>query len=266
MKKILFVISMLLFGMGQGLASYATTQGVVIDESESNMGIVKISYLGESKKALKVLIVKGQQRYNYQLNAEGRMESYPLQMGDGAYMVGILENVKDNTYAFIENKRVEVKMNSSDSVFLASIQEIKWDTQSEAVKKSLQLIGLETSSDKRFDVVYNYLVKNLSYDYAKIPTLKSGYIPDVDQTLSIKKGICYDYSALLAAMIRSQGIPTKLVKGYTKNTDVFHAWNEVKIKDEWWLIDTTIDSISLKKKIQVKQLKDATDYKKVSEY
>ena len=239
---------------------------LTIDTSQTAKGIVRIAYSASDKKPAKVLIVKGQQRYTYQLNGEGRLETYPLQMGDGQYSVGILENVKGNTYAFVENKKVEVQLDNPDVVYLASIQEIDWEIGSEAVKKSLQLIGKEPSEDKRFDLVYDYLVKNLSYDYSKISSLKAGYLPDVDQTLSIQKGICYDYSALLAAMVRSQGIPTKLVKGYTKNTDVFHAWNEVKINGEWWIIDTTIDSISLKKKIKIEKVKNTIDYKKVSEY
>lgn len=258
----LLILAMARFGSA---AAFGETK-LTIDTSQTAKGIVRIAYATADKQPAKVLIVKDQQRYTYQLNGEGRVETYPLQMGDGQYSIGVLENVKGNTYAFVENKKLDVKLDNPDAVFLASIQEVNWDIGSDAVKKSLQLIGKEGAQDKRFDLVYDYLVKNLSYDYAKIPSLKAGYLPDVDQTLSIKKGICYDYSALLAAMIRSQGIPTKLVKGYTKNTDVFHAWNEVKINGEWWIIDTTIDSISLKQKVRIEKVKHAADYKKVSEY
>ena len=192
-------------------AAFAENQ-LSIDARQSANGIVQLRYISKDKQPAKVLIVKGDARYTYQLNGEGRVESYPLQMGDGTYSIGVLEKVKGNTYAFLENKKIEVTLNNSDVVFLASIQEVNWEIGSEAVKKSLQLIGNESVEDKQFDLVYNYLVNNLSYDYAKVSTLASGYLPDVDHTLSIKKGICYDYSALLAAMFRSQGIPTKLVK------------------------------------------------------
>ena len=39
-------------------------------------------------------------------------------------------------------------------------------------------------------------------------------LPSVDETLKTKKGICFDYAALMTAMLRSQGIPTKLEIGY----------------------------------------------------
>ncbi len=262
-------LCMLIFGasmMGLFQSAAFAVSGLTIDVHDTAKGLVHISYNTSDKAPAKVLITKGKERYTYQLNGEGRVETYPLQMGSGTYSIGVLEKVKGNTYAFVENRQVEVKLGSPDQVFLASIQEINWEFGSDAVRKSLQLIGKERVDEKRLDLVYNFLIENLSYDYAKVPTLKAGYLPDVDQTLSMKKGICYDYSALLAAMIRSQGIPTKLVKGYTKNTDVFHAWNEVKINGNWWVIDTTIDSISLKKKVHFERVKDAADYRKISEF
>jgi transglutaminase/protease-like cytokinesis protein 3 len=44
-------------------------------------------------------------------------------------------------------------------------------------------------------------------------------------------------------MLRSQGIPTKLIKGYTDKVDGYHAWNEVLIDRQWVVIDTTYDAI-----------------------
>lgn len=252
----------------QGCCITATfgAKDVKIDTHDVEKGIVHISCETSNQESVKVLITKGKERYTYELNGEGRAETYPLQMGNGTYHVGILEKIKGNTYAFVENKPIEVSMKRTDQVFLASMQEINWNSSSAAVQKSTQLIGKAHSEENQFDLVYAFLIKNLTYDYAKIATLKPGYLPDVDLTLSTQKGICYDYSALLAAMIRSQGIPTKLVKGYTKNTDVFHAWNEVKINGQWWIVDTTLDSISLKKKIHFERVKDAADYKKISEF
>ncbi len=62
---------------------------------------------------------------------------------------------------------------------------------------------------------------NVDYDYDKAQNIVdnnvTGYLPDPDETLSTKKGICYDYAALAAAMLRSQGIPTKLITGYVSS-------------------------------------------------
>ena len=58
-------------------------------------------------------------------------------------------------------------------------------------------------------------------------------LPVVDETLESKKGICFDYAALLAAMLRSQQIPTRLGTGNT--TIEYHAWVEVYIEGKGWI-------------------------------
>lgn len=54
------------------------------------------------------------------------------------------------------------------------------------------------------------MVDNVSYDNDKTYNLKqaTGYVPNPDKTLTSKKGICFDYASLGAAMLRSVGIPT----------------------------------------------------------
>ena len=62
-------------------------------------------------------------------------------------------------------------------------------------------------------------------------------VPDLDQILEIKKGICFDYAAMMTAMLRSQEVPCKLVVGYAGVA--YHAWISVyKEKDGW--IDNVI--------------------------
>ncbi|MBP5745533.1 MAG: transglutaminase domain-containing protein, partial [Lachnospiraceae bacterium] len=71
------------------------------------------------------------------------------------------------------------------------------------------------------------------YDYDKAENVESTYIPDVDNILNIKKGICFDYASLMASMLRSQGIPTRLEIGYAG--DAYHAWISTYIKDVGWV-------------------------------
>ena len=63
-----------------------------------------------------------------------------------------------------------------------------------------------------------------------------GYLPDLDELYETKKGICYDYASMLAAMLRAVGIPAKLVMGYVAPNNVYHAWNEVYIEGEGWVV------------------------------
>jgi len=36
-------------------------------------------------------------------------------------------------------------------------------------------------------------------------------------------------------MLRSVGVPAKMVKGYTTNFKEYHAWNEVYVNDKWYI-------------------------------
>ena len=62
-----------------------------------------------------------------------------------------------------------------------------------------------------------------------------GYIPSVDDTFLTNTGICFDYASLAAAMLRSCGIPTKVETGYISPSGIYHAWNEVYVKDSGWI-------------------------------
>ena len=49
------------------------------------------------------------------------------------------------------------------------------------------------------------------------------------------KGICFDYASLAAAMLRSQGIPAKVIFGYVSPNDLYHAWNVFYTKKTGWV-------------------------------
>ena len=72
--------------------------------------------------------------------------------------------------------------------------------------------------------VYDYMVKNIQYDTKKAASVQNGYLPSPDETLKTGKGICFDYASLAAAMLRSEGIPCKLITGYV-GEETYHAWN-----------------------------------------
>lgn len=113
-----------------------------------------------------------------------------------------------------------------------------------AIKLATEITEDKTSSIDKVRTIYEYIIKNIRYDTEKFRSLGTGYIPDIENTFLTNTGICYDYSALFAAMLRSQGIPAKLVTGYSTNISGYHAWNEVYLEDtkEWVSIDTIVDA------------------------
>ena len=81
--------------------------------------------------------------------------------------------------------------------------------------------------------IYDYVVKTLSYDYDKAATVKSGYLPVLDEIMQSEIGICFDYAAVMTGMLRSQGVPCKLVVGYAGSA--YHAWISVWVEGSGWV-------------------------------
>jgi transglutaminase-like putative cysteine protease len=87
-------------------------------------------------------------------------------------------------------------------------------------------------------------------------------------------GVCQDYSHVMIAMLRSQGIPARYVSGYFYATDVAgggtpetseitvqtHAWVEVWVPGfGWWAIDPTNDQVAGERHVVVGQGRDYDD-------
>jgi transglutaminase-like putative cysteine protease len=101
------------------------------------------------------------------------------------------------------------------------------------MQKGAELSAGKTDTLDKVAAIYSYVVNNISYDYDKVATLQSGYLPDLDQVLAAKKGICFDYAALMAGMLRSQNIACKLVVGYADTA--YHAWISVWTPSSGWI-------------------------------
>lgn len=239
-----------------------------IDTEELSKGIIHISYKSPTKAKAKVMIEKDKEKYTYNLDATGKVETYPLQLGNGTYKVSILENTTGSKYKLIDSEKVTLNMASPNDVYLNAIQNVNWNADSQAIKKGKELTAGIHEAPKRVNTLYDYVVNGYAYDYDKLATLPTTYLPVIDKTFKDKTGICYDFSALYASMLRSQGTPTKLVKGYSPNAEGYHAWNEAydSKTGEWAIIDTTYDLQVIKAHKAVKMKKSSKDYQKVNEY
>ena len=85
--------------------------------------------------------------------------------------------------------------------------------------------------------VFDYICENVVYDKEKAQAVQTttGYMPVLDDTLRTGKGICFDYASLVAGMLRSQGIPTKMVFGDVSPDDIYHAWNMFYTEETGWV-------------------------------
>ncbi len=204
--------------------------GATIDASNTSNGYLMVKYTGSNQR-IKVQITKGT-TYTYDLNARNAFEVYPLTEGNGSYSIKVFENVSGNQYAQLLSQTISVSLSNEFAPFLYPNQYVNFNSGSAAVGVAAQLAAGKDPLGV-VDAVYKYVIANVSYDYGKAQTVQSGYLPNIDSTLASHTGICFDYAALMTAMLRSQDIPTKLVIGYTGN--LYHAWVSVYIAGEGWI-------------------------------
>ena len=115
-----------------------------------------------------------------------------------------------------------------------------WDTQTE--KLADEICADSDTDAEKVQAIYNWMIANFEYDYSYKTLLQ--YF-DVRRTLSTRKGVCYDFANLFAALCRSQNIPCYVVDGtpYDRSTQD-HTWNRVFYDDCWWDLDVTNDITS----------------------
>lgn len=209
----------------------------VIDFSNASYGYVSAKYTGSVSK-IKFRIEGGGKKYEYDLTPN-KTEYFPLSEGSGNYTVTIFENTSGTKYTrAVERKNFPVSIANSLSPFLYPNQYSTYNSSSACVYKAAEVCAGKTGDIEKIAAVFTWITDNVSYDYALADSVKAGstktYVPNPDKTYNSRKGICFDYASLMCAMLRSQGIPTRLVKG-NASPDIWHAWNEVYTTETGWI-------------------------------
>ncbi|MBP1990954.1 transglutaminase-like domain-containing protein [Paenibacillus eucommiae] len=229
-------------------------------------GAVGISYDVKANVKTMVTIVKGNEKYTYTLTAGKQEERFPLQLGNGEYTITVLENISGNKYKAVQKGTVKLNLADSKVVYLNSIQNISWSASSKAVQKAKELTAKKETDADKVKAIYDYVINNIKYDSKLATSVTNDYLPQIDRTLTSQKDICYGYASLVAAMLRSLDIPTKLVMGKSTYVNVYHAWNEVFLDNKWVIIDTTVDAGLKDNKKKYDMVKSATQYTTEKQY
>jgi hypothetical protein len=205
-----------------------------IDASNMAEGYVMLKYTGGKSVPIKVQITKkGGENYTYNLKSDGTVEVFPLSVGDGDYTINIFENISGSKYALAFGKTISVKLRHPFLPFMYANQYVKFSAGSDAASQAASLVAGKATDLEKLDAIYQYVVKNFTYDKVLAQNAPAGYVPNVDAVLKSKKGICFDYAAVMSAMLRSQNIPCKLVIGYAGTA--YHAWVNVFIESVGWI-------------------------------
>ena len=204
----------------------------IIDYSNSAKGYVNILYLENTDKKIAVTIQGPANTYTYVLRKKDN-EVLPLTEGNGSYKISVLKNVDGNKYANVLGATISVTLADEFQPYIRPNQYVDYAANTKCVKKADSLCKKANTELKKMKKIYNWVIKYFKYDNDKAKTVQAGYVPVLDTIYDAKKGICFDYAATMTAMMRSQGIPVKLVIGYTGSE--YHAWVNVYSKKKGWI-------------------------------
>lgn len=231
---------------------------LILDISNADQGYLTAVSDSDSQKMNIQLTDKDGTVYSYFVSPK-ESAVIPFSSGSGTYQICCYQQIDGSQYAALFADTLEVSLENEFLPFLYPNQYVNFTPDSDSSKLALSMISEDASDVDALQAIYNYVTRNLTYDYELADTVESGYLPDVDATLKSGRGICFDYAALTTAMLRARDIPCKLQIGYAGTMK--HAWISVYIRSKGWVdkavefsgeswsrMDPTFDSNSEDKK------------------
>lgn len=204
---------------------------ISIDISNAPDGYFYITYSGGNSDVKMQIACDTNITYTYKIGMGDTV--IPLTQGDGLYNVVVYEGMGDGQYSTLFVDQVPVEIEDEFGPYLYPNYYVNFTSESEAVDIGQELAGKCTCDLEVIGAVYEYVIDNIAYDHDEAENVAKDYVPDIDEILDTKKGICFDYASLMASMLRSQRIPTRLEIGYAG--DAYHAWVTTYVQDIGWI-------------------------------
>ncbi len=177
-----------------------------------------------------------------------------------AYSQNFVINVYENQYEpeqlvkfvemsdfFYEIEKASYSYYKKDGVisFIVDCKYIISEEQNKELEKAIADVvkGLNLDGKTEYQkirIIHDYICNNVDYDYehfnsnVKYMPMYSAYAALIDG-----KAVCQGYASLFYRMCNEAGISSKIISG--NGNGQRHAWNIVKIGDEYFNIDTTWD-------------------------
>ena len=228
-----YTFSEILWPKAEGIL-FESNDKVLIDYSNASLGYIMAKSLTNDHKRIKIMIVKDDEKYTYDLNKDLEYETFPLNMANGKYIIKAYENVENDQYSLLFSFDIDVSLENEFAPFLYPNQVVDYDENTLCISKSFELVKDDTTDLARVEDIYKWVLESVTYDWDKVEEVQGKYVlPVLDDVYTDGKGICFDYAAIMAAMLRVQHIPTKVVTGMV--SEGYHAWIEVYIENMGWI-------------------------------
>ena len=209
---------------------------MTLDLTNTSEGYFMAAVSQKTSHRMKLRVTKDGETLTYDLNGNGDFEVFPFQLGSGKYEISLYENVSGKKYSSAGKLSVNVSLKREDGAFLYPNQYVNYTKTTKAVAVANQLCAGKNEKET-YTLIRKYIMENYAYDFIKSVTVAAGELPDIDGCYEKKMGVCQDLSALMVCMLRSQGIPAKLMIGYADKN--YHAWTVTYVADKEVFFDPT---------------------------
>ena len=154
------------------------------------------------------------------------------------YQNGVLVKLEFSRKGFLEEADYAVycALDSGDTSRLTSEEMELYDEVKKVAASCAASTEYETVKN-----VHDYLVLNIVYELKYRPVEHSAY-----GALINKACVCDGYATAFSLVLRELKIDTIMVEGIVDGeSEINHAWNKVKIDNEWYNVDVTWDDPDL---------------------
>jgi hypothetical protein len=214
---------------------------VFIDTSSASEGFVGVSVFSDRRVKVKVGYGAAPRQYDiYDVKNDGSVNFFPVtKAGSDQVTIEVMRKVSDDPedlyYIQIGRAAQSYELSDSRVPYLEANVYVPYDSNSECVQIASK-IAAECNTEAEFiDKTSRFIMDALEYSENSSLAVKNGHIINPDEILHTGKAVCYEYAVLTAAMMRSQGIPTKVCVGKVDNSATSHAWNEVYVEGTGWM-------------------------------
>lgn len=128
------------------------------------------------------------------------------------------------------------------------MKEKQAELRKEVTKVVGKIIKQEMTDLEKEYAINNYLIEIAEYDQGALENAEKNDFVNVDAefndsftpygVLINKVGVCASYAGAFKLLADEAGLEAIVVTGYLEG-DLPHAWNKVKIEDDWYILDST---------------------------
>lgn len=225
--------------------SEAGGERAAIDLSNLHRGFIAVRC--EAGRAARLVLAKDEKQQTETIPAARGFTVYPLEMGDGAYTAKIFLHLGGVSYESVLETAFELEIEHEEYRYLIPNHRVPYKADCSVAELARTLRnGAQTEAELVADTA-NWIVGNIRYTGGPAAPEGEAAAPDLERVLAEKAGICTDFAALFAALLRINQIPCKMVFGMVETPEgpVYHAWNlalpeSAQGDGQWILYDTTL--------------------------